>query len=567
MPPITVPKGAGRELLEGRIPVFCQWIPWHENDAFWHTDPITGAVWPHAGGQQPDYRPGNAVGDARTIWELNRLQHLVSLAVLARQNSEAQADATRLISRQVAAWTRANPFPDGVNHASAMEEALRVLALMHTIDLARDSLDMPAREDIARILQTHGWHIERKLSLFSSAGNHTIAEAVGLLYLGVLLPEHPRAGKWTATARRLLDVESARQVRADGGPLEQATWYLLFITDLMGLAQLLLAHTGLPSITAMDAAVSRSRAFLGKLASCPDDLPRIGDADDGYALSPHLNLSWPVAPRKPVRTLLPDTGITVASFGDNDQLLFLHKDLGMAPNFGHGHSDALSVVFRWRDQPALLDPGTYLYGGPTGMRSYFRSAFGHNTVTIGGADALVQKGPFLWRSGYRSRVIFSKLDNDLAAVLALCDNYGRQGFTHWRGILYRRDRYLAVLDLVQGNAVASGVTVRWHVGGTPTPNKDGSVQLTLPSGDDILIRLPTGKTSISKGSSDPVRGWRSAHYTQLEPCNVIECVLPDSQATEALTVFELANAPVPGNELHAWIADCRDRSRQVGSKS
>jgi hypothetical protein len=232
---------------------------------------------------------------------------------------------------------------------------------------------------------------------------------------------------------------------------------------------------------------------------------------------------------------LPATGITVASFAGHDQLLFLHKDLGMAPTYGHGHSDALSVVFRWRDQAVLLDPGTYLYGGPPDWRHYFRSAFAHNTVTIDGTDAMVQTGPFLWRSGYHSQVDFSKLDNGLVAVLAHCDSYGRQGFTHWRGVLYRQ-----------------------------APGGEGAWQLDLPSGDLIRIRLPAGRTSTLKGATEPLRGWRSPHYAQLEPCEVLECVLPDGRDPEALTVFELGGESPTGTELDQWVNDCRGRTHQAG---
>ena len=41
----------------------------------------------------------------------------------------------------------------------------------------------------------------------------------------------------------------------DGGGIEQATWYLLFITDLLGLAQALLRHCGEAPEPAIDAAL------------------------------------------------------------------------------------------------------------------------------------------------------------------------------------------------------------------------------------------------------------------------------------------------------------------------
>ena len=566
VPPMILPPEAAGLVLEGRIPAFGHWIPWQGDPAFWHTDFLTGAVWPYRSGARPDYRPGNSVGDARTVWEINRLQHFVMLAMVAYREPAKGAMAGQLIAEQLSSWIRANPFPDGVNHASAMEAALRVLALLHTIDLMRDHLQAPAREQILLILLTSAWDIERKLSLHSSAGNHTIAEAVGLLYLGTLLKEHRRAGRWTETARRLLSAESARQVRPDGGPLEQASWYLLFITDLMGLAQRLLAHTSKPPIPAMDAAIVRARTFLNSLGDSPTSLVRYGDADDGYALSEYLALSWSAEGRQPVRAVFPDTGVTVTAFEQHDRLVFLHNDLGMPPSFGHGHSDALAVTLRWRNQDVLVDPGTYLYGGDGGLREYFRSAFAHNTVTIGGADACVQTGPFLWRRGYQSRTVECWPDVGSVAFLAQSDGYAREGFTHWRGILYKQNRFLAVWDAIEGQATARQVTLHWHLAGTLTPAGSSAMHLLLQEGDQIRIELPPGTTQILRNSMTPLRGWRSSRYGDVQSCETIECVLPDSRAPEAVTIFRLTSEAAEMSEVSLWVDRCRELSRGAGPR-
>ena len=566
VPPIAIPTETAGLLLKGRVPAFGHWVSWRPETAFWHTDFLTGAVWPCRSGAKPDYRPSNSVGDARTVWEINRLQHFVMLAMVAYREPAKGTAAGQLITEQLNSWVRANPFPDGINHASAMEEALRVLALLHTLDLMREHLEAPAREQVLLILLTSAWDIERKLSLHSSAGNHTIAEAVGLLYLGTLLKEHRRAGRWTETARRLLGSESARQVRPDGGPLEQASWYLLFITDLMGLAQRLLTQARQPPIPTMDAAIDRARSFLNSLGDSATSLVRYGDADDGYALSEYLALSWSAEGRQPVRVFFPDTGVTVAAFEEHDRLVFLHKDLGMPPSFGHGHSDALSVTLRWRNQDVLVDPGTYLYGGDGGLRKYFRSAFAHNTVTIGGADACVQAGPFLWRRGYRSRTVQHGSDGEAVAVLAQSDGYAEQGFTHWRGILYKRNRFLAIWDAIEGQATARQVTLRWHVAGTLTPAGNSAMHLLLQEGDPIRIQLPAGTTQARRGSMTPLSGWHSPRYGNVQACETIECVLPDSRAPEAVTIFYLTSEAVEMNEVSQWVDRCRELSSQAGPK-
>lgn len=550
------------ELLAGHIPVFGHQATWSDDPDFWHTDPLSGAVWPRTPGLRIDYRPGNPIGDARTVWELNRLQHLVDLALIAGRSPEKRVAVGPLVLRQFESWCRANPYPHGVNHLSAMEHALRVIAVLHAFDLLRPAFDAPARQQLLDMALGHAWHIERHLSRYSSAGNHTIAEAVGLLYAGVLFPEHPGASRWADTGRRLLATEGDRQVRADGGPLEQATWYLLFITDLMGLAQLLLRHKQRESIPAMDAAAERARAFLGSLAQSPDDLPRIGDADDGYALSRHLRISWDRTSPCPAHREFPHTGLTAVSFDGHDRLLFLHKDLGMPPNYGHGHSDALSVVFRWKDHDVLLDAGTYLYGGPPEFRNYFRSAVAHNTLTIDQQDQATQTGPFLWRHPYRSRCVLNHFEDHTAAMLATHDGYRAQGAVHWRGVVYRKDRYLAVWDQVECDAGHTGTaTLHWHLGCNLEPAERVDTHLIrLPGEEEIHMTTTPADIAVHAGSRNPLSGWRSTEYGSVTPCRTLSLRLPTTGNPEALTIFWLGHSSDPDETLTSWLERFRDRA-------
>src|SRR5262249_62005662 len=73
-----------------------------------------------------------------------------------------------------------------------------------------------------------------------------------------------------------------------------------------------------------------------------------------------------------------------------------HGPLGMAPGYGHGHADALSLSACVRGEGLLIDPGTYGYNLGEKWRRYFRSTRAHNTVTVDGLDQALQVGTFLW---------------------------------------------------------------------------------------------------------------------------------------------------------------------------
>src|SRR5690606_13651022 len=150
----------------------------------------------------------------------------------------------------------------------------------------------PTWRNLLKLVFSHAPLIAQRPSLHSSAGNHTIAEAVGLVYAGILFPEHADAARWLAQGLGILQDEAQRQVLPDGGGIEQSFWYQLFVVDLLGLAQALLERHRHLVPRALSDAVRRGRRFLSTLADSPETLPRVGDCDDGYALSPHLRISW-----------------------------------------------------------------------------------------------------------------------------------------------------------------------------------------------------------------------------------------------------------------------------------
>lgn len=536
------------QLLAGRIPVFRHWVKARDNPEFWRTDPLTGAEWPDISWHKIDYRPGNATGDVRILWELNRLQHLHDLAMVAEKNAAERDRAVALIEAQIGSWAASNRPGKGPNHVSAMEEALRLIALFHAFDLVRSWVSLRTRDTVASTIAYHVWHVERRLSLHSSAGNHTVAEAVALVYAGVLLHDYSRASRWKSRGLQLLRTEAARQIDTDGGGIEQATWYLLFVTDLLGLAVALLEHTGQPSEPLIEAAVDRGRRFLGALAAGPGDLPRIGDADDGYALSPLLRISWSKSPLAKVQRSFRVSGLSVVRHGPRDRLVFLHNPLGMAPGFAHGHADCLSLAFQFDGASVLIDPGTYQYGGSQEYRRYFRSAVAHNTMVVEGEDQAQQVSAFMWRRPFRSALLVSRFESDCSTLLARHEGFGHLGITHWRGLIYRRNGFLTVWDFLEGVGEREAA-VHWHLGVQASVSPQGQrIQLTDANGLRLSMDIRGGVPSLVRGAVDPPLGWRSAAYAELEPCDTIRIGV-GARSEPVLTVLWLAEPDAVENLL------------------
>jgi len=493
---------------------------WRDEPAVWHAVQDGARRWPLDFFADIEHRPGNPWGDAREIWEASRLQHLVPMALAAQHGSDGYA-AVRVasIERQLVSWVNANPPLTGINHASAMECALRIVAVCHAVDLIRGRLDRssPVWAALPALIRTQAGLIERKLSLFSSLGNHTIAEATGLLYAGILFPELEGAARWQEIGLALLVQEAPRQILDDGGGIEQAFWYHAFVVDLCGLVLRLLALKGSTAPPALTAAVERGRAFLAAFADRQGRLPDIGDRDDGYALSPLLHQRAPRTSPPPASETFSMAGytrISVAAAADSF-LVFDHGPLGMAPGFGHGHADALALFLVLDGEIVLNDPGTYGYGLEAEWREYFRSTAAHNTVVLDDADQARQETRFQWSAPYTS--VLARIEEGEGGLLALArhDGYASRGAIHWRGLFVAREGF-AVVDTVVGTR-ACRTAAHWHCGvpvvsaGTP-----GRYQLKCRNGH-VSLEAEGGSAELFEGSLSPRLGWTAPVYGKKVP--------------------------------------------------
>jgi Heparinase II/III-like protein/Heparinase II/III N-terminus len=547
------------DLLAGHWPALgfhWQWAPGGES---WHRAPDAGRSWPQTFFATIDYRTGNPVGDARVAWEPARLQQLVCLALVARRTSgESAAAAIALLEAQLADFVAANPPAVGIHYLSAMECALRLLAVCHAVDLCRGQWQQPdtVSAAVVALVRSHAPFIARRLSLHSSAGNHTIAEAAGLVYAGLLFPEFHDARRWVRRGLDLITREADRQILPDGGGIEQAFWYHLFVTDLCGLVVALLEHQGQVVPPPLAAAVARARLFLQTMARTPDRLPPVGDRDDGYALSAALAISFEprlVAPPGPVVTF-PDSGYSLARQGDVT-LLFDHGPLGMAPAFGHGHADALAITLRYQQLDVLVDPGTFTYTGAPAWRRHFRGTAAHNTVTVAGADQSRQESAFMWSAPARARLLQSEERGGTVYLLGLHDGYRRLGdITHYRGLALRPDGSLLVWDRVAGGG-DHAVALHWHTPLAVQASADG-----WRLGDRCMLRV-SGAVGRTRTGGPPGQGggWTAPVYGRRAPATEIRVEHQGPLPAEFVTEVWTGESPESGRSgidlsvFRAWL--------------
>ena len=511
-------------LLHGEMKVLAWDWKFEDNDAdVWRRAPDSGRLWPEDPFPLIDYRQNNDIGDARVVWEPARLQILLALAKYANVDSRALL----LIEKLIRSFARHNPAYLGVHYVSAMECALRVLALSFTMDMLRGfEVSSNLWKPVLILVAEHASLIENRLSLYSSLGNHTIAEATGLICAARVLQGQESqlvVDRWRNTGQRLLQQELCRQVRTDGGPLEQSNAYLRQILDLGQLG------VGLSSPDWREAAtlhpvLHRGYRFLQQFQD--EQWRRFGDADDGHVLSKYwCGLSQWLGQANTFADAVRFQASGYSVWRGELEVMLDHGDLGMAPGFGHGHADALSLTLADREGCWLIDPGTYTYTGDECWRTYFRSTRAHNTLCLANRDQAVQLGPFLWSEAYRSRQLASWQIQDWDCTLAVHDGYLSLGVLHWRAVAVQSQQ-LVVWDGVFGAADVLG-HLHWHL--APEVSVMGD-RLRRADGAELLFSVEGAVSfEIFKGSLRPRLGWCAPGYGNLQPTQSLRCGIGKEQ--------------------------------------
>lgn len=517
------------------------------NDLCWHKAPDTGHYWPLKFFAQIPFAPGNPIGDIQFVWARSRLQNLVTISLVGNLTDDPciKRQVIRRMEKLMLSWISANPWLKGVNYISTMECALRLISICHAFDSVRNENISPQTwQALVYLVHNHAYFIRRRLCLFAYAGNHTLGECAGLIYAGILFPELPDSEEWLAVGLKIMAQEANAQILPDGGNREQSFRYLAMMVDLCGLVTCLLKHHGRSAPSDIEQAWLRGRNFLQAFASSPDNLPAVGDSDDGYALSPYLQLSWKNSlceSELPVQSLqiFAASGYSrILGAANHGDMRFSHGKLGLASTFGHGHADALSICWDLDGKPLLVDPGTYLYDGNPHFRHYFRGTSAHNTIVVDDTDQALQnkESAFGWSRAYTAKLIWhSENLNGKTVILANHNGYADSGVMHWRALVYdhRFGRWM-IWDRVDGTG-EHALAMHWHVDAHAEMMSD---EIVIDcAGKSWLVSIQGGKSCLYRGNEQLPLGWISRKYGAKEPLNTLRTETRTCLPHEFLTLI------------------------------
>ena len=466
----------------------------------WQRDPVSGLDWPldYHGDIQLLRGDGS---DARVLWELNRLAHLITLGRAFAVSSDEKY-AMEFFA-QLESWREQNPVGRGANWACAMEVGLRAMNLLAAFQLFLSSpqLNEETLSSLLAMFDQHGAHIRRNLEFsYIATSNHYLSDVVGLLWIGLMLPELAAAEGWHEFGLHEMLREMDKQVLADGADFESSTGYHRFVLELFLYSFILCRANGIEIESKywhkLYAMLDYVRAYLR-----PDQrAPLIGDTDSGqvlpivpragddhaYVLALGGALFLEPAFKNPSHQMpeellwilgekgvcdyesLPETqsssSVTSQAFADagtyilregDSYLLFNASGSGIGGRGSHGHNDALSIEVCACGCAFIVDPGTYVYTSDPRERHYFRSTAYHSTVEVDGVEqnTIDERIPFVIGDEAHPRVLrwYSTAERDI--VIAEHDGYKRLAapITHRRAVEFnKRARFWMIEDALLG---------------------------------------------------------------------------------------------------------------------
>jgi hypothetical protein len=353
--------------------------------------------------------------DLRIVWEINRLQFLVTLAQVAViTGNRIYIDcALKIINR----WVDENSYEPGPNWIDAQESGIRlvnVLLFKEIIERSGGSVTLPRL-----FVFYHLKFILSKISINRVTHNHFFTESCSL-YASLLLLKPHFLSLASFFISKIIATEVNKQLDNNGFSYEGSSNYTLFICDALALVSALEVDQNICHLS-NNISYERFALCCTALDLGNGDIVKIGDADCGryikvnwvndlsrdleieffYSLSNNSNVAVQYLSFLFMRGALPQKIYKKSnSFYQNNRagLFIITKQekkivvyagarcISDHVRIGHSHSDLMSFTYFVNGQNIFIDPGTFLYVNGLVQRRLLRTAKRHNCVLIDGQE-------------------------------------------------------------------------------------------------------------------------------------------------------------------------------------
>lgn len=390
-----------------------------------------------------------------------------------------------------------------------MAVGLRAMKLAYVFQRAFEGdlqLDDAGKEKLIHLAWLHAQSLMDKSLL--SKGNHGLFQLHGLLALCNVVPSIETC----AGAQDFVKVEMQelllRQFSSEGVHLENSPEYHFFVYNTVKRFMDSGWYEQFDFIRDLMERVAQNRVWMVH----PDKtIVTVGDSEPKP-----VSIDWPRSSDKCrdskascyLLRNFQESGYTIIRSDwvvpvQKASMLFV---MGMFFQTGHKLPDDLS--FEWFDQGEriLTNAGKYSYStGP--FRDYVTSTAAHNTVEINGRTRKLTEA-----MRYGSAIKDAKAVGEWFLVRGAVQR--EEGIDHERLVLFRPERWLAIVDVMQGDA-SHQYTQWFHFAQQwRLENAKDDVRLVSSSGRTVLVRHLSGSQLVaSRGQRQPKpQGWVTESY-------------------------------------------------------
>lgn len=601
-------------ILSGSLPYFTD--HWHNHGGLprWEWNAFDDIEWR---GKYSHWSKVSAwrddLGDLKYVWEIGRFSYLFTLvrAYSLTGNDQYAEYFWRLLED----FVLRNPPNSTVHWKCGQETAMRAVAwifALHTF------IDSPATtpERLANLRLWLAFHAERiaadTLYAHLQQNNHSMSEGLGLLAIGMLLPDLKKADRWRAKGLHILESEGLALIRPDGTFRQKAHNYHRLMLQLYCVATSLLKAEGQTFSPELRERLGLAADYIYNATDLESGrCPNFG-ANDGALFLP-LNCCDYTDFRPVVQTAqLLFRGRSVFQPGPWDEdILWLRgggernssavdrlaKDRKATCSFNRGgiyiqrseqswtfihaenfedrpgQADALHVDLWWKGLNIACDAGTYQYYGAPPWQNGLATTLVHNTVAVDGLDQMVKGSRFMWGSWLQAGASdgVSDVSKGIHYREYWHDGYDRPGIgvVHYRGILSLPDDCWIILDRLVGVGDHE-YSLQWQLADFPHKQSQSSCTLELdtPHGSySVAVAADTGdhKLLLERGEDqDSVRGWISRNYATKDPALSMRLEGSFTGSVDMCSVFYPGKVHLLERLKTGWRIVAGDRKIEIG---
>jgi uncharacterized heparinase superfamily protein len=528
----------------------------------WHRDFVHGRRWPADPFWTIDYTGLGERSDVKLPWEIARCHWALWLAEAWLLTGEPRYAMG--FQELVTDWLDGNPLGLGIHWACPMELAIRATNLLLAASALLDSTVIEPRF-WARLVESLWWHgrvLRGNLEYERPLNNHYVSNGLGLLVLGLGLPDSAEGRGWRERGRDILEEQIRWQVHPDGVSYEKSVSYHRLVLECWALGALLGERAGVHFSQSYRARLERMFEFTAAYSRPDGTTPLVGDADDGRLIRPEPGVAptdhrqmlavgaamfgrgaWKsVAAAGAAELLWYGTRQGVERWqalapevGPSDSLAFRYGGyyvmrspgthtfldagpLGFEGDSVHGHLDSLSLELWAPGGAFLIDSGTFCYTSDEQTALRFASTAAHNTVLVDGAEIAEWTG--LWHvreDGTRPEVLAWQTSEATDVWEARHHGYARlpapvhhcRRVTHWKA-----ERRWCVEDRLEGSG-RHRAELRWHLHPDASLVRAGPQEVAIRLGQGLLRLRVDGHIGVHDDWVAPRYGVRCAARTLL----------------------------------------------------